>query len=200
MRRIPDDELARLKREVPLADLCRDYGIELKPHGADLVGLCPFHDDHEPSFVVTPAKNLWNCLGACGSGGDNIQLVMKKEGVSFRHAVELLQRKLGVAPAPAIIKTHVGTQKPILVEPTDDLTDDALLAHVVEFYHQTFLNDPKAMQYLEKRHCLHPEAVKVFKLGYANRTLGYRVPEQTVAGKKLRAQLQRIGIYRDSGH
>jgi DNA primase len=200
MRRIPDDELARLKRDVPLADLCRDYGIELKPHGADLVGLCPFHDDHEPSFVVTPARNLWNCLGACGSGGDNIQLVMKKEGVSFRHAVELLQRKLGVAPAPAIIKTHVGTQKPILVEPADDLTDDALLAHVVEFYHKTFCNDPKAMQYLQKRGCFHPEAVKTFKLGYANRTLGYRVPEQTVAGKKLRAQLQRIGIYRDSGH
>jgi len=200
MRRIPDDELARLKREVALADLCRDYGIELKPHGADLVGLCPFHDDHEPSFVVTPAKNLWNCLGACGAGGDNLQLVMKKEGVSFRHAVELLQRKLGVAPAPAIIKTHMGTQKPILVEPSDELTDAALLSHVVEFYHQTFCNDPKAMQYLQKRACFHPEAVKVFKLGYANRTLGYRVPMQNAAGNKLRAQLQRIGIYRDSGH
>ncbi len=43
LRRIPDAELARLKRDVALADLCRDYGIELKPHGADLVGLCPFH-------------------------------------------------------------------------------------------------------------------------------------------------------------
>jgi DNA primase catalytic core len=200
MRRIPDDELQRLKREVPLADLCRDYGIELKPHGADLVGLCPFHDDHEPSFIVTPAKNLWNCLGACGAGGDNLQLVMKKEGVSFRHAVEILQRKLGVVPDAAILKTHVGTQRAILVEPSDELTDAALLAYVVEFYHQTFCNDPKAMQYLQKRGCFHPEAVKTFKLGYANRTLGYRVPEQTVAGKKLRAQLQRVGIYRDSGH
>jgi DNA primase len=63
MRRIPDEELAQLKREVALADLCRDYGIELKPHGADLVGLCPFHDDHEPSFVVTPAKNLEKTWG-----------------------------------------------------------------------------------------------------------------------------------------
>jgi DNA primase len=200
MRRIPDEELQRLKREVALADLCRDYGIELKPHGADLVGLCPFHDDHEPSFVVTPAKNLWNCLGACGAGGDNLQLVMKKEAVSFRHAVEILQRKLGVAPAPATLTTHVGTQRAILVEPTDDLTDDALLAHVVEFYHQTFCNDPKAMQYLQKRACFHPEAVKVFKLGYANRTLGYRVPEGTAAGRKLRERLQRVGVYRDSGH
>ena len=200
MRRIPDDELQRLKRDVALADLCRDYGIELKPHGADLVGLCPFHDDHEPSFIVTPSKNLWNCLGACGAGGDNLQLVMKKEGVSFRHAVEILQRKLGVVPDAAILKTHVGTQRAILVEPTDELTDDALLAHVVEFYHQTFCNDPKAMQYLQKRGCFHPEAVKVFKLGYANRTLGYRVPEGTAAGRKLRERLQRVGIYRESGH
>jgi len=83
MPRIPAEELERIKRHLPLADLCARYGIELKPQGADLVGHCPFHDDKTPSFIVTPAKNLWNCLGACGCGGDNIQLVMKKEGVSF---------------------------------------------------------------------------------------------------------------------
>jgi len=65
--------------------------IQLKRHGTDLIGLCPFHDDHEPSLVITPDKNLWHCLGACQTGGTVIDWVMKAEGVSFRHAVELLR-------------------------------------------------------------------------------------------------------------
>ena len=52
---------------------------------------CPFHDDREPSLVMTPAKNLWHCLGACQAGGSVIDWVMRAEGVSFRHAVELLR-------------------------------------------------------------------------------------------------------------
>ena len=99
MPRVPDELISRIKAAIPLADLCRDYGIELKPHGADLVGRCPFHDDTTPSFVVTPAKNLWHCLGACQAGGDVLTLMMKKETLSFRHAVEKLQQKAGLAPA-----------------------------------------------------------------------------------------------------
>jgi DNA primase len=200
MPRIPDDELARLKREVSLAVLCRDYGIELKQIGPDnLMGRCPFHADKTPSFGVTPSKNLWNCLAGCG-GGDTIQLVMKKEGVSFRHAVEILQRKTGETPAAPVLKTRQGTDHAVLVDPATAMADHALLKHVADFYHQTFLNDPKAMKYLEQRKCFHPEAVKLFRLGYANRTLGYRVPSTTAEGKKLKAQLQRLGILRESGH
>ena len=200
MPRIPDDELARLKCEVSVAVLCRDYGIELKQMGPDnLMGRCPFHADKTPSFGVTPSKNLWNCLAGCG-GGDTIQLVMKKEGVSFRHAVEILQRKTGVTPAAPVLKTRQGTAHPVLVDPATQMADHALLKHVADFYHQTFLNDPKAMKYLEQRKCFHPEAVKLFRLGYANRTLGYRVPSTTAEGKKLKAQLQRLGILRGSGH
>ena len=65
--------------------------MELRRHGQDLLGLCPFHDDKEPSLVISPEKNLWHCLGACGEGGSVIDWVMKSEGVSFRHAVELLR-------------------------------------------------------------------------------------------------------------
>jgi DNA primase catalytic core len=200
MPRIPENELQRLKREVSLAVLCRDYGIELKQMGPDnLMGRCPFHEDSTPSFGVTPSKNLWNCLGGCG-GGDTLQLVMKKEGVSFRHAVEILRRKTGETPAAPVLKTRQGTQHPVLVDPATAMADHALLKHVADFYHQTFLNDPKAMKYLEQRKCFHPEAVKLFRLGYANRTLGYRVPSTTAEGKKLKAQLQRLGILRESGH
>jgi len=200
MPRIPENELQRLKREVSLIVLCRDYGIELKQIGPDnLMGRCPFHEDKTPSFGVTHSKNLWNCLAGCG-GGDTIQLVMKKEGVSFRHAVEILRRKTGETPAAPVLKTRQGTEHPVLVDPATQMADHALLKHVADFYHQTFLNDPKAMKYLEQRKCFHPEAVKLFRLGYANRTLGYRVPSTTVEGKKLKAQLERLGILRQSGH
>jgi len=198
MARIPDNELERVKAAVSLERLCQSYGIELKPQGKDLVGRCPFHADKTPSFVVTPAKNLWHCLGACGTGGDNIQLVMRQEKISFRHAVEKLQQMAGLAPAPAVLKTRQGTEHPVLAE--NSMADHALLHHVADFYHTTFLNQPQAMAYLQKRCCFHPEAVKAFRIGFANRTLGYRVPATTAEGKKLKAQLQRLGILRGSGH
>ena len=91
MARIPDEEIERLKREIPIERLVKAAGIELRKHGADLIGRCPFHDDREPSLVVTPEKNLWHCLGACNTGGSVIDWVMKTRGVSFRHAVELLK-------------------------------------------------------------------------------------------------------------
>ena len=65
MARIPDEEIERLKQEVSLERLAEARGIQLTRHGADLIGLCPFHDDREPSLVITPEKNLWHCLGAC---------------------------------------------------------------------------------------------------------------------------------------
>jgi len=171
MPRIPDDELTRLKA-VPLLDLCRDYSIELKPEGKDWKGRCPFHADDSPSFVVTPAKNLWNCLGACGCGGDTLQLGMKKEGVSFRHACDKLRVRLGGAPSAPTITTRMGTSHEALATPEEVADDGALPGKVAEFYHRTFLNEPAAMKYLQARACFHPEAVTTFRLGFANRTLG----------------------------
>ncbi len=57
MARIPDEEFQRLKKEIPLERLAVARGL-LKPHRGDLIGLCPFHDDREPSLLITPDKNL----------------------------------------------------------------------------------------------------------------------------------------------
>ncbi|MCP4005471.1 MAG: hypothetical protein GY725_14860 [bacterium] len=94
MARIPEGEIERLKAEVAVERLAAARGIALDRHGADLIGLCPFHDDREPSLVITPAKNLWHCLGACQSGGSVIDWVMRTEGISFRHAVERMREDL----------------------------------------------------------------------------------------------------------
>jgi DNA primase catalytic core len=200
MPRIPDEQIQQLKSQVSLERLCGRYNIELKPQGKNLVGFCPWHKDDKPSFIVTPAKNLWHCMGACDQGGDVFSLVMKAESVSFRQAAEILLEISGSIPAAATVQTRSGKAHPILVSPKDDLSEPELLNHVTGFYHRAFLNDPKAMQYLEKRCCLHPEAVKRFKIGYANRTLGYRIPNTTADGKRLKQRLKALGIFRKSGH
>ena len=60
MARIAESEVERLKREVSVQRLAEARGIKLQRHGADLLGLCPFHDDRSPSLVITPGKNLWH--------------------------------------------------------------------------------------------------------------------------------------------
>jgi len=200
MARIPDELIERIKREVPLEKLCAQHGIQLQPRGKDLAACCPFHEDSDPSFIVSPQKNLWNCLAGCG-GGDNLQLVMRLEKCSFRYAAEQLLKTLGVAPEAAAVTTRMGTTHEILAAPGDGLSDAQLMNIVTDFYHTTFLNQPPAMQYLARRKCFHPEAVKRFKIGYANRTLGYRVPTTTAAGRELKARLQKLGVLRkETGH
>jgi DNA primase len=75
---IPESEIERLKKEVPIERLVMGFGIQLKRQGAELVGRCPFHDDRTPaSRVVSPKTNLWHCMGACYVGGSTMDWVMK---------------------------------------------------------------------------------------------------------------------------
>ena len=68
-------------------------------------------------------------------------------------------------------------------------------------YHATLKENPDALAYLKARGLGHPEMIERFKLGYANRTLGYRLPDGRIkAGAELRSQLAEIGVYRETGH
>jgi DNA primase catalytic core len=178
--------------------LVESQGIALKKHGKDYLGLCPFHDDREPSLVISPEKNLWHCLGACGEGGDVINWMMKSQGVSFRHAVELLRDGDFSHLAAQPVKRTTVTK---LDSPLDTSAEDqALLMQVVDYYHETLKSDADGLSYLEKRG-LSREALEHFKLGVANRTLGYRLPEKNrKAGAEVRGRLQSLGILRESGH
>src|SRR5579863_2107184 len=194
MARIPESELERMKAEVSVEQLVRAHGIELAKSGKDWRGRCPFHDDATPSLVVTPAKNLWHCFG-CGLGGGPVDWAMKANGISFRHAVELLREgipslaaKAGAGRAP--IRTTVrALESPVSVS----ADDAALMAQVVDYYHQTLKASPEALAYLEKRGIAG--AVDHFQLGYANRTLGLRLPEKNrEAGAAIRTRLQKLGV------
>jgi DNA primase len=202
MARIPEGEIERLKREVSLERLAEARGVKLKRHGADLIGLCPFHEDHSPSLVISPQKNLWNCLGACGKGGSVIDWVMHAEGVSFRHAVELLRQEHLPLAAHLAAKPPQRSSVPKLPAPVSPSADDrALLLQVVSYYNETLKQTPEALKYLESRGLRSSEMIDHFQLGFANRTLGYGLPQKNrQTGAELRGRLQRLGIFRDTGH
>ena len=201
MARIPEHEVERLKREVSVQRLAEARGIKLTRHGADLIGKCPFHDDRNPSLVITPAKNLWHCLGVCNAGGSPIDWVMRANGISFRHAVELLRADhLPMADAP-IQPVKTGTVRQLPPPIAREADDRVLLLQVVDYYNETLKQSPEAMKYLQSRGLMSAEIIDRFKLGFANRTLGYRLPATNrAAGAELRGRLQQLGIYRQSGH
>ena len=201
MARIPDEVVERLKREVSVVRLVEASGVELKRHGENVMGRCPFHDDKTPSLVVTPSKNLWHCLGACQAGGSVIDWVMRREKCSLRAALEMLLKdapslaaSLDVAPAPT-----TSAKLAEIVRPEE--SDAAVLSRVVGFYHGTLKESPEALAYLESRGLKNEELINTFQLGFANRTLAYRLPSKQVkAGEAMRGQLQRLGVLRESGH
>ena len=133
MARIPNNELDKLKSEVSLVRLVESSGIELKKHGKDYLGLCPFHDDKEPSLVISPDKNLWHCLGACAEGGDVIQWVMKRQGVSFRHAVELLKDGDAALSVPAAAVTGARSPGAPAYRPSMDIKRNTTAKHSTPF-------------------------------------------------------------------
>ena len=207
MARIPEAEIQRLKEEISVQRLIESAGLELKKSGKDWVTKCPFHADDTASLVVTPAKNLWHCFG-CQVGGGVIDWVMKLKGVSFRHAVELLKDDSSLAAEspvgnarPAGEPVKRATVRTLALPVTLDADDRALLLQVVGYYHQTLKQSPEALAYLQSRGLNHPELVAHFQLGFANRSLGLRLPnKQRTAGADIRSRLERIGVYRASGH
>ena len=192
MARIPEAEIERLKSEISVARLIEAAGIELKKAGKDLIGLCPFHQDDTPSLVVTPTKNLWHCF-SCQIGGGPIDWAIKKNGVSFRHAIELLRE--GVSSLAADVGQGVVKNSRVRTLPapvSHDADDAALLSQVTGYYHQTLKESPEVLAYLQARGLDHPDLIATFKLGYANRTLGLRLPAKNrLVGNEMRTRLQK---------
>ena len=201
MARIPDDTINRIKQDISLLRLVESQGYEVTRQGKDSVVRCPFHDDKTPSCIISPKTNLFNCFG-CETGGSVIDWVMKTQGVSFRFACEILQKDLGLVAdsggsAPKARNTTTKLAPPLAA----DADHQTALRQVIDYYHETLKQSPEALDYLRSRGLDHPELIERFKLGFANRTLGYRLPEKNrKAGAELRGKLQAIGILRESGH
>jgi len=176
---IEQAEIDLIKQATDLAALVRARGVTLKRKGKQLVGLCPFHDDREPSLIVAPKKQLWNCLGACSEGGDVYKWVMKSEGIGFREAHERLQLMQGTPG----------------VEREDDprSVDPIWLERATAHYHRRLVETPAAQDYLSSRGIVAPEFATTFRIGYADGTL------LQIISAEGRAALKRIGVITENG-
>jgi DNA primase catalytic core len=203
MPHVPPELKERFKREVSVQRLAEARGVKLRRSGKELLGLCPFHKDTDPSLRIDPAKNLWHCLGACNKGGDVIAWVMHAEGVSFKHAMELLKRDHLPAAAESAgppPKRTVLRKLPALVEPTAD--DKQMLETIVSYYQQRFQETPAAQQYLAGRGLQSAEMVERFRIGLSDRSLSYHIPHsRRLDGAAQRKRLIELGILRqETGH
>ena len=82
------DQVEEVKKKTDMVTLVGEY-VELKKAGRNFKGLCPFHSEKTPSFIVSPQKNIFHCFG-CGVGGNVFNFLMKFKGISFPDAVKML--------------------------------------------------------------------------------------------------------------
>jgi DNA primase len=137
--------------------------VKLRKSGRAFMGLCPFHahKNNTPSFAVWPDTGTWRCFGQCNEGGDIFKFVMKRDGLDFSGALQLLAGLAGVELKP---------RTPEQVAQDDNLNHlRQLLEAAAVYYHHLLKNAPQARHardHLAQRG-LTDKAIEMFQLGYA---------------------------------
>jgi len=149
-----------IKDRVDVVEFISQY-VPLKKAGRNYNGLCPFHADTTPSFVVFPDGQRWYCFGACGTGGDVFTFLMKKENLDFSEALRILAQRAGVQLAPR----REGEKK---VDERRSLLRE-INSSAAQYFHHLLLHSPQAQpvrEYLHERRMLE-ETWRSFQLGYS---------------------------------
>ncbi len=154
------DYVEEIKAKLGIYEVVSQY-VQLKKAGRNYKGLCPFHGENTPSFVVSPEKQICHCFG-CNKGGDIFTFVQDLEGVSFPEALEVLADRAGVQIDKTQMK-KTGVSKSIKDEyfKANDLA--------CEFFEKelhTTSDGKKVIEYLKKRG-LNDQTIKDFKIGFA---------------------------------
>jgi DNA primase len=158
---VPSETVRRIQESIDIVDVVSPY-LTLRKRGQNYVGLCPFHQEKTPSFVVSPSKQLFHCFG-CGAGGDVFGFLMKADSLSFPEAIRILGEKAGISITPLtspVDKPEVASSNEFLFKIHEE---------TAAYYHHLLLNHPTAKTargYLQTRG-VHEETVKNFMLGYA---------------------------------
>ena len=147
---------AEVKSKLAVLEIVGE-AVQLKKAGTVYKGLCPFHGEKTPSFVVTPARDTWHCFG-CGEGGDIFSFVMRREGLTFPEALKRLAAKAGIEIDERTSREDA--HKARLRE---------VLEQAIAFYHvvltQSKTGEP-ALEYLHGRG-FSDETIQKFQLGWA---------------------------------
>ena len=150
-----DRVLEEIKERIDIVDFISGY-VHLRKSGQNWKGLCPFHTEKTPSFMVSQTKQIYHCFG-CGAGGDIIGFLMNYERMSFPEALQVLADKTGV-------KLPVFGQDRKTVEKGEQIRN--ALAQAAEFYSRRLSESKTAMTYIKKRG-ITDESRALFRLGYA---------------------------------
>jgi len=181
-----------VKKRVDIVTLFESFGVKLMHRGRNYTGLCPWHDDKNPSLSVDRDKGLYNCFG-CGESGDAVTLVEKMKNLSFREALEYLKHYSGDiknSTAAPVRRKKAGTpDSPAEAQAAHNIT----LNSVAQYYHKGLYGNKKAEAYLEKRGLYQGQLIKRFCMGFADGSLLKRISN----GQK--EELKALGILHDNG-
>lgn len=151
-----NDQVEQIKSKVDIVEVIGER-VTLKKAGRHFKGLCPFHSEKSPSFIVSPERQSFKCFG-CQKGGDVLTFLQDYDGYSFLEALELLAKRVGIT-LESYRPTSQDTYKRRLQE---------IMSLATEYYHYLLTEHKggeEARAYLKKRG-VGSEAVQVFKLGY----------------------------------
>ncbi len=147
----------QIKNRLDIVDVVSKY-VVLKKTGRNFQGLCPFHNEKTPSFVVTPDKQIFKCFG-CGEGGDVFTFLMKINNQTFPEVIEEQASNLGIELPNRDIKNSL-----VKKHEKERLYDAMELAQ--KFFFNNLLGNQKALSYLDKRG-INKKAIELFSLGLA---------------------------------
>ncbi len=176
----------RIKASTDIVRVIESYGVALKKQGKDHIGLCPFHEDHEPSLRVTAAKGLFRCM-ACGATGNVIQFVARQEGISEKEAAHKLLGSIPGVQRGSELSSSQSSINPVMAA--------TLLKRVAAFYAKTLHKDRAGIDYLKSRRLDDPTMLEHFQIGYCNGTLHQALPKSGEVIEGLKA----LGILNAKG-
>lgn len=155
------NDTQQIKDKIDVVDLVGEY-VALKPAGVNYKGLCPFHREKSPSFMVNRERQRWHCFG-CSKSGDIFTFLQELEGMEFVEALKHLADRAGVKLENTRTSEVAGNQKNRLKE---------ICEQAAKFFHEFLLRMPAsqaAREYLQKRG-LSDETIKKWRIGF--------IPEQ----------------------
>ena len=147
---IKKESIENLKNHLDVVDVVSQF-IELKKTGANFKACCPFHGETTPSFVVSPAKQIYHCFG-CGVGGDSIKFVMEYEKLSYPETIEKLA---------SMYNFNLDYENT-----TEKKQDTKVIEDVNKFYQKLFVSNDSVKEYIHKRG-ISEFSIEKFEIGYA---------------------------------